>query len=103
MFYVIFLMNPLYQILKGLFIDFTLRVKFTQFTLCVFHFYDLFFATVDFMVFTIGPIAPLQLLVDNFEPIGDTIKSTVAATEIRKNKKHLKITVLLNWFRIALL
>ena len=39
-------------------------------------------ATVDFMVSLIGPIAPLLSLLDHFEQIRDTIKSTVAATGI---------------------
>ena len=38
---------------------------------------------VDFMVSLIDPIAPLLFLMDRFEPIRDTITSTVAATEIK--------------------
>ena len=43
-------------------------------------------ATANFMVSQIGPIAPLQLSVDHFEPIYDPIKSTVAAAGIKKFK-----------------
>ena len=39
----------------------------------------------DFMVSQIGPNAPYLLLTDHFEPIRDTLKSTVAATGIEKN------------------
>jgi len=39
----------------------------------------------DFMVSQIGPNAPYLLLTDHFEPIRDTIKSTVAARGVEKN------------------
>ena len=45
-------------------------------------------ATLDFIVSRIGPIAPLLLLVDHFETIQDTIKSTLVATEIENNEKR---------------
>ena len=40
--------------------------------------------TIDSIVSRIGPIAPSLLLVDNFEPIRNTIKSSLAATGIEK-------------------
>ena len=63
------------------------EVHGNPFTLSIFNFFFICVAaTVDFMVSRISPFSPLLLLVDHFGPIRDTIRSTVAATEIGKNK-----------------
>ena len=48
--------------------------------------------TVDFIVSQIGPIAPILLLVDHFEPIRDTIKSAEESVNSLFNSIYNMVT-----------
>ena len=71
--------------LKGLFTDFTRRAEEYGLLERFYYFSVSVPAMVGFLVSRIGPF-PL-LLVDQFGPIPDTIKSTVTATGLKKKGK----------------
>ena len=66
--------------------------------MCV-SFFNPVAATVDFVVSLIVPIAPLLLLVNQFGTIRDIIRSTVAATGMKKKLKvnHILALETIQW------